>query len=739
MKSYTKYLVFGIVMVYTALLQYTEWYNSCFFNWLSLNHNQTTSWYKYSSIAYWSSYTCNTLLQSYENFICNNWIIQWQNGGIPSLYNNNHCVDEQPQWCMLWNIFWQQIYVPHIVWSPDYSQIWDYVFTWYVNRFVENINSCNLIMNSIGDWRNTYVYCKNWVLKDLVLSNILGTEQNFNQNSYPYTQCSQIRSSDCTLNNTIIKHGESATFYESNNSSLWLCNSQIRTCSNGVLSWNFYFTSCSDYNWICGSANGQYFTSTPLLNLCAAWSNNFILPLFNTTTHQWTWTCNGWQWSNETCMAYKKTEEQNIWKCKTYIWWAVSLSNESQFLCELWNAINFNETTLWRNRTCQTEYGVSNQCSTKKVSDATWKITYSYNWDWSITASVTNISPVGAYISNNNNSNSKRFTENWSFIFQLKFNESITNITAKVDTINNRVIKIQDLILDYKNNICNKQRNIKIKESSIYNLLDVQTMINHCILIPKQTKWIFYINMKKTLTRWEFIKSIYNFTKTIRPYSNANNIIYSVQSNQYKWVPTTQSDQEAIKRLISIKWNQYIQHTKSNNTSTYRWNSTISTKEIYDTIRHVLNSHDDNDIYFKGIWAKENINSTMKREQYANIVRRILEQYDRVALWNSITSIENIEKRVSVLSSTNQQLELENIYNSLHTQDSVKFERLWISKRALLNDISTLLNDWKDNKKSVITISLQDVIDKTSELTLSSINQLTKQQRSKELFKKMNY
>jgi predicted alternative tryptophan synthase beta-subunit len=62
---------------------------------------------------------------------------------------------------------------------------------------------------------------------------------------------------------------------------------------------------------------------------------------------------------------------------------------------------------------------------------------------------------------------------------------------------------------------------------------------------------------------------------------------------------------------------------------------------------YILNSHDDNDIYFKAVWEKETITNMMKREQYANITRRILEQYDRVALGNNIISLENLESRVS--------------------------------------------------------------------------------------------
>ena len=152
---------------------------------------------------------------------------------------------------------------------------------------------------------------------------------------------------------------------------------------------------------------------------------------------------------------------------------------------------------------------------------------------------------------------------------------------------------------------------------------------------------------------------------------------------------------------------------------------------------HILNSHDDNDIYFKAVWEKENITNMMKREQYANITRRILEQYDRVALGNNIISLENLESRVSWLSTTNQQTELQEIYNTLHTKDPTSFEKAWLSKRSLLNDINNIISNWLTNKKTVISTSLQDVINKNKDSLL--LNTLTKKERSIQLFKKMSY
>jgi len=739
MNIFTIKKIITTTLIIWSIIFSVEWYNQCFFNGLSLEHNQVAPWYKYNNIAYWESYTCNTPWFWYDLFQCNNgtmslWLLSWS---LPWLYTNNVCNNQQAQWCMLWRIFWQQIYIPHFWWGVP--TIWDlntYLFTWYKSNFVENISICSdTDNNAIVEGNNTYVYCKNWVLKDLIQYNIFSSEQNFNQNDYPYTQCNQLRSSDCQINNTIIKNWESKIFFQSDNSVSETCISETRTCTNWILSWSYYHTNCNNYDGACGSSNLKTFATVPLFNLCSAGNSSLLVPLFNTSTNQRTWTCNWVQWNNEVCIAYKKTEYQWVGQCKVYSSWVVVLPLESQFLCNLGDAININETNFWRTWICTTDYGNSPQCSTKKSLIATGNIIYSYNRDNSVTASLINISPYWAYINNNNNSNSKRFTQNGSFIFQLKFNDSITDIVAKVDNINNRIIKIKDLILDYKNNICNAQSNIRIKESIQYNLLDVQTMVNHCMLQLKRTTNGWYsINMKKNITRGEFIKSAYNFIKTIRPY---NSISYNISSSSYKWVPTTSLDQEAIKWLITIKWDKYITHTTSKNISTYRRNSYITSKEIYNLITYILNSHDDNDIYFKAVWEKETITNMMKREQYANIIRRILEQYDRVALGNNIISLENLENRVSWLSTTNQQIELQEIYNTLHTKDPTSFEKAWLSKRSLLNDINNIISNWLTNKKTVISTSLQDVINRNKDSLL--LNTLTKKERSIQLFKKMSY
>lgn len=635
--------------------------------------------------------------------------------------------------CLAWNLFGQQQYIPHFSWSiPNTSHLWTYLFPIYKYNVVENSSLCGIMnLNTSVISNNTYTYCKNWILKDLVLYNISNTEQDLDTTTYTNTQCQQIKNSDCSINNTIIKDWESATFFETSNSLSWICKNEIRTCNNWILSWSYYHTNCINYNWLCGLSSNQSYTTLPLVNLCSAWNLIYSNPLFNTVANQRSWTCQWLQWNNETCIAYKTIKDQSIGQCKLYSWGVVSLTKESQFLCNIWEANNITESTYWRNWICTTEYGNSSQCSVKKSINASGNIIYSYNRDWSITASITNITPYWAYISNNNNSNSKRFTQNWSFIFQLKFNEYVTDIPVKINTINNRTIQIKDLILDYNNNRCKKNNWIKLSTSSRYNLLDAQTMVNHCLMPITNTKKWYNINMNAYIKRWEFIKSIFNLIKTIRPY--INNEYYHNSNIKIWWVPNTTEDQDAIKWLIGIQWHKYINHTTSNQNLSFKRNNTITKKEIYDTLSYVLNLHDDNDIYFKGLWNRESIQNNIKRSQYSIIIRKLLEQYERISLWNNILSLQNIQTKIN--STSNPQEELSLIYSLLKEKTPDDFEKNGLSKRYLLNDISILLNNWEFSKKSIITISLTNIINKIWSQEYWS----TPKERSLQLFKKMTY
>jgi hypothetical protein len=257
-------------------------------------------------------------------------------------------------------------------------------------------------------------------------------------------------------------------------------------------------------------------------------------------------------------------------------------------------------------------------------------------------------------------------------------------------------------------------------------------MINHCLMPITSTKKWYNINMNSYVKRWEFVKSIYNFIKTIRPY--VNNEYYYTTNKKISWIPNTTDDQEAIQWLVTIQWYKYITHTETNNTIWFNRNSTISSKEIYDTLSYILNLHDDNDIYFKSLWNRESMKSTIKRVQYTTLIRKILEQYDRVSLGNNIISLQNIQSRINNWS--NQQEELWLIYTLLQEKDPNEFEKNGLSKRYLLNDISTLLNNWEFNKKSVVSVSLANIVNKANFQQGSSNN---RKERNIQLFKKMSY
>ena len=646
---------------------------------------------------------------------------------------------QQAKWlyesCTFWWIFGQQITIPHFSGSvPTLSDLWTYMFSWYIQWYVQNASQCNnQNINSISTGNNTYVYCKHGILKDRIAYNVTNTEQNLNTNIYISPTCQQTYN-NCYINNTVILNWESKVFYENGNSTSSICNSQIRTCNNWILSWSFIYDSCQNYNGLCGAVSNQYISTLPTVNLCSAGSTILNYPNFNITTNQWNRVCSWISGSSEICTAYKKQDEQTIGICREYNSWMAtdninSSSNNSPTWCVQGNPTQFQETNLWRQWKCTTEYGSSNLCSASKAIEPKWTITYTTNRDESVTASVINIQPYGTYINNNNNSNSKIFNQNGSFKFELKFNNIITYLTASVSTINQRSLLIKNLILDYNNNICEQNKFIKLWYSNQYSVLDMQTLVNHCLLIPNKTKNSYSIKPNKIISRGEFVKSLYNFIKTIRPYYN--NIYNLSQTYKYTGIGTKQEDINAIKRLISIQWDQYLQSTKKNNIPNYKWNNAISTKEIFNLTQYVLNLHDDNSISYESIWERENIWTTMIRQQYARIMRKVLEEYDRIALGNNIDTLQSIQNRIINISTANQSNELKNIYSQLHLTSHNKFENYGISKRVLLQDISNLyLNNSDRRKKSIITVYLQDIVNKIP--SISSIN-------TQNIFKQMNY
>lgn len=715
----------------------TYGYNQCFFNGLSINHWTIATGYKYSTIPYGQSYNCSTLLQSYETFQCNNGILSGMHGGTPALYTNINCNDGSPKSCILGSIFWQQITVPHFYGTtPSQTDLGVYLFTGYATTIVDNSNQCTSIpLSSSVTGNNTYVYCKNGILKDYILSNIVWSEQNFQQSNYPYTQCSQIKNSDCQINNTIIKDGESATFFASNSSLSGTCASETRTCTNGILSGSYYFTNCSNYNGACWLAHTKTFDTIPLVNLCSAGSSLSLVPSLNTTSHQRSRTCNGLQWTNETCIAYQSTWYQKSWTCWNFSNGATIITIDSPWLCSAGVPINLYETTYNWKWNCTSDYGVSSLCSAKKAFVASGQINYTTNSDGSVIASVTNISPYGAYIINNNNSNAKQFNQNWSFVFQLQYNDSVTYLTANVSSIQHYNVTINDLITDYTNSLCIKNP-ILLSQSSRYNLLDMQTMVNHC-LIPYKTSSNKVVVPTGTVKRWEFIQSLFHFIQTIRPYRN--NIYTTSNGLQYNNVPNTRDAQQAIQWLTTIHADNYISHTSTKNSVSYQWNSPITSQEIFKTLQYILNLHDDNDIYLSNLWQQQSINKTMKRAQYAFIMRKLLEQYDRTAIGNDIVSLTTIKNRLYGLWTVHQSDELRSIYTTIQQTSSSSFEKIGVSSWVLLYDISSLLQSWSINKKAVTTVSLQDIINKIPIISDNNVRLSPSSNNSTSLFKLMSY
>ena len=75
--------------------------------------------------------------------------------------------------------------------------------------------------------------------------------------SYTYSSCSVSQASSCTLNGQTIDHNQSVTAYQASTVDFGsTCSSQSRTCNNGVLSGTYGFSSCSENDPVSCTFNG---------------------------------------------------------------------------------------------------------------------------------------------------------------------------------------------------------------------------------------------------------------------------------------------------------------------------------------------------------------------------------------------------------------------------------------------------------------------------------------------------
>ena len=100
-----------------------SFWQSCSFNGVALNNNQTQVWYRYNFIEYNSSYTCSSRVDWYDIFQCQNGDMVWLSWGYFSDYPYLNCIDWSAKSCIFWERFWQQIVIPHFA-GPLLNNSW---------------------------------------------------------------------------------------------------------------------------------------------------------------------------------------------------------------------------------------------------------------------------------------------------------------------------------------------------------------------------------------------------------------------------------------------------------------------------------------------------------------------------------------------------------------------------------------------------------------------------------------
>ena len=129
----------------------------------------------------------------------------------------------------------------------------------YTNCEVEEANDCQLNGNSIANGTSVTTYQSSTVPFD---QNCL-SEQRFCSNgalggTYPFQACQVAEPSSCTFGGASVPHGSFATAYFTDSVPAGSsCSSQVRSCLNGVLSGSYLFDNCLVEQPKSCSFNGQ--------------------------------------------------------------------------------------------------------------------------------------------------------------------------------------------------------------------------------------------------------------------------------------------------------------------------------------------------------------------------------------------------------------------------------------------------------------------------------------------------
>lgn len=223
-------------------------------------------------------------------------------------------------------------------------------------------------------------------------------------------------------------------------------------------------------------------------------------------------------------------------------------------------------------------------------------------------------------------------------------------------------------------------------------------MTNLGILIPTGTRSPT-LDMRKKLTRAEFIQSIYTFMHTIHGYND----LPTSRSDGYSYKGARFSSTQRYRLGWSTKLDlrDHIKHTKTKKTLTIDRKKNITPKEVHDTITALLLMHDDNTALWEKVWSEtiDKKQSSLTRAQYASMLRRVLESYDGIPIGNNPVIINKIYDRVRNKTISEQQQEIATAMTTLRQSDPLTMAKLGLSLGHLLIDLDAVVNNTIPKKK----------------------------------------
>ena len=651
---------------------------SCTFNGATLFSGQSRTWYIRSSISVLEWTSCEDASNA-ELFTCD-WSgnLTGSNGWSAATYTNLSCGIVPVTNCFLFD--------GTIV--PDGS-----IITAYQNAFVSFDVSCTDNSNSLA------LTCNGWVL----------TGSTSDIDSYKYSSCNNVEAASCTFGDTTIDDGNSIIAYlDPAPTAGQLCQSETRTCTNGLLGGTYIFPSCREQDGLCGSASTFTHNSTPTDNLCLAWSPTSIT--LNTSSLQRERQCLGFGWSDATCTATYSPTPVVSGICGIFPDPLDHLDSNNPTLCSEGNPSDFTTTPSWRSRACMWPGWVDNDCSAQNNTSPSAHIIYDPDEETTdyVTATLTWFTKTGTIIDNNNGNNQVTFKKNGSFTRRLIANGDTWFVKATVDRIYNTQELFEELISSYNENMCHIYDRIVFEDIQRTSFkLDVTTMLKNCIMqwFRYKNRYLFLPN--KAMTRGNFLLAISRMGSKISHYEWLIQI--DERNERYVGVEKDNPLAASIQRAEQFKIINHFPYTMQGNKVFINFEEKISQNEVQKILKLMLERHQLDqhlvDKLFRELWFQDDHYIT--RGEVAYLLRRIIEPYDEIPVGNDSRFLEALNRKIREREVDEQREFIMKLALAMRRISPDRFHANALTKRRMLEDLQAILRNELPQRRAKTYIDLQ--------------------------------